>query len=196
MKKSVLSLLGFFLIFTLFAGSVTKTFYFSNYSIKEIGNYKTVSFENTKLSGFPGEPVLPYQAISLLLPPGQEAVSISISGEEETPIPGSFLLYPQQPPRAYSAGPSYEFVKNEKVYAINARYPSKTTGQLMTQYLNGYAFALSSFTPALYNPATGALSYYKKVTVTIVTKDDPQSDKVMKNLSSSKNVWNRVKSLA
>lgn len=196
MKKSVLLFLGLFLSFTLFAGSITKSFTFSNFTINNLNGYKTFVLDGTKLSGHLGEPVLPYQSISLLLPPGELATSISIVGEDEVTVPGSLLLYPQQPPRTYSEGPSRELVKKDDIYSLNVRYPSVSTGQLMTQYLNGHAFALCSFTPVHYNPATGALSYYKKVTVTIETKSDPNAASVLKNLSSNPRAVNRVKALA
>jgi hypothetical protein len=196
MKKSFLSFLTLFLVVSLFAGNVTKTFYFSSYSVKEIGTYKTFNFGNTTLSGIPGEPVLPYQTVSLLLPPGEKAVSMSITGSEEITVPGSMQLYPQQPPRPISQGPSNEFLKNNQVYASTGRYPAKATGHLMNQYLNGFAFALSSFTPVQYNPAAGTISFYKKVTVTIETKSDENSDAALKNLSSSTKAISRVKGLA
>ena len=196
MKKTGIAIMIVLMAFTSFAGNVVKTYYFGDYKINSIGSYQALTFDNTKLSALPGEPVLPYQAISLMLPPGAIALSIVVTGEEETLVPGSFLLYPQQPPRPISEGPSAEFFKNEKVYSLNGNYPDRATGQLMTQYLNGYAFALSSFTPARYNPSTGTFSFYKKVTISIKTRDDVQSDLALKNLSSSQNVLKRVKDFA
>ena len=196
MKKLIFVFASLFLVLNLFAGNVEKIFHFNNYNLKNVGSYQTVTFNNTVLSGLAGEPSMPYQVVSLMLPPGELAVSIELTGENETIIPGYFLLFPQQPPRPVSEGISPTFVKNEKVYAQNKNLPEQATGHLLTQYLNGYAFALSSFTPVRYNPATGNLTYYKKVTIRIITKSDAQSTLALNNLSSSKNAMKRVKDFA
>jgi hypothetical protein len=131
-----------------------------------------------------------------MLPPGESAESIEIIGENETVIPGSFLLYPQQPVQPISKGPSGEFIRNEKVYVQDKTYPDQSSGHLLTQYLNGYAFALSAFTPVRYNPARRTLAYFQKVTVRITTNTDSQSQAALSNLPVTENVVRRVKTFA
>ncbi|MEI6899962.1 MAG: C25 family cysteine peptidase, partial [Bacteroidota bacterium] len=196
MKKIILVVTAFFLTINLFAGNIEKTFTFGSPIVKAIGSYQTVTFNNTVLSGVAGEPTLPYQAVSLLLPPGESAISVTILGEEETLIPGTFTIYPHQPPRPISEGASTTFIKNEKIYAQNRTYPEQVTGNLMTQYLNGYAFALSTFTSVKYNPVTGTYSYYKKITLKITTQGDEKSTEAMGNRSSSPSALKRVKDFA
>jgi len=41
------------------------------------------------LAGLIGEPMLPYNQVAMMLPPGEKAIEISITGEELTPIPGN-----------------------------------------------------------------------------------------------------------
>ena len=94
MKPAILFILAIFNGFILSAGIVEKTYYFNNFKTETIGPYQTVNFDNTSLSGLPGEPVLPYHEIVMMLPPGESAESITIINEKETEIPGSFLLYP------------------------------------------------------------------------------------------------------
>ncbi len=196
MKKSILFFFVLLYNTVLFAGNVEKTFLFGNYKIHAIGIYQTLNFENTQLSGIPGEPVLPYHEIVLMLPPGEAAGSIEIGGEEETVIPGSFVLYPKQEVQPLSGVSSGRFIKNERIYKLNAVYPAQPAGRLMTQYLNGVAFALCTFTPVKYNPATGKISYYQKVTIRIRTKPDPQAAEALKNRSASESVLNRIRSFA
>ena len=196
MKPAILFILAIFPWFILSAGSVEKTFYFGKFRIDSIGSYQTVSFGNTSLSGLPGEPVLPYHEIVLMLPPGESAESITIINENETEIPGSFMLYPKQPVRPISGEEPGEFIRNEKVYQTNAIYPARSTGQLLTQYLNGYAFALSSFTPVRYNPVKGKISYFRKVTVKITTKTSSASLMALDNLSVSGKIRSRVGAFA
>ena len=177
-------------------GIVEKTFYFHNFRIDTIGPYQTVNFGNTSLSGLRGEPMLPYHEIFLMLPPGESAESIDIIEENETEIPGSFLLYPKQDVQPISSEEPGEFIRNEQAYQTNGIYPTQSTGHLLTQYLNGYAFALSTFTPVKYNPVKGKLSYYAKVTVRIKTLSASQSYAALKNLPVSEKIRSRVKAVA
>ena len=193
MKKfSFLVLLSVFSL-SLFSGNVEKTFQTGDYTIKTVGQYQTIAFDNALLSGIPGEPTLPYFKVFLMLPPGESAESIEILPENEITIEGSFQLFPKQNVVPISKGNYGNFLKNETVYRSNTSYPSKPEGHLLTQYLNGFGFALSTFTPVRYNPATGKLSYYSKVTVRIRTKKDPAAVEALLNLSPSENVLTRVR---
>jgi len=196
MKKPVLLIFVFFLGTFLIAGNVEKTFHFGKYKIDNVGLYQTVAFDNTKLSASPGEPVMPYQAISLMLPPGEIATSIEISGENEILIPGTFTVFPQQYSLPLSKKPDGVFIKNEPVYQFNGKYPASQAGALSTQYMNGYAFALATFTPMTYNPAAKTLSYFSSVTIRISTKPDPKSLKALQNLTTSENARKRVRLFA
>jgi len=98
MKKNKFLLFVFLLVYVnLNARVIEQTYYFDNYQVAQIDNYQTINFTNTLLTGKTGEPVLPYQSISLLIPPGEIAESIEIIGEEETTIPGNF--------KGFQAGP-------------------------------------------------------------------------------------------
>jgi hypothetical protein len=197
MKKALaILLLSLLLLPKLFAGSVEKTYHFNGYQVTRTGDYQSVCLDNTLLSGLPGEPALPYREVMLMLPPGEAAESIGITFGEETVLPGRYVLYPQQDVRPLSWGSSGHFLKNEAVYSLNQAYPQKPGGKLITQYLNGYAFALSSFTPLQYNPATGRVSYYGTVTVRIITRPDDKARDAMKNLSPSGSIRDRARSMA
>jgi hypothetical protein len=172
---------------------IEKTYYFDNYQVTQIDNYETINFSNTLLTGKTGEPVLPYHSISLLLPPGEIAESIEMIGEDETTIPGNFTIYPQQFVRPVSEAASGEFVKNELIYSMTGAYPSSQTGEITTQFMNGYSIALSAFTPLKYYPASGEASFYKKITIRIHTQKDTKANNALANLTANKEVLKRVK---
>jgi hypothetical protein len=181
MKKISFLLIALILsIVPAFAETIEKTYTFEQYTISQSGEYHLITFDNCILTGLSGEPVLPYHAIKLLLPPGHEAVAVEFTGELETSIPGNFMLYPRQYSQPISKGRSGKFVRNENVYSQDLPYPSTSTGALTTGFMNGFAIALSSFTPLIYNPATGAVSYYRQVTIRIETRE---SDVSMSSLS-------------
>jgi len=178
------------------AATVEKTFYFGQYDVQSKGEYQTIDFANTSLAGQTGEPTLPYHAVSLLLPPGQVATGIEVVGVDPVAIPGDFALYPRQQSRQLSYTGEPEFIKHEAVYAFDGAYPSQPGGKLTTEYMNGHAFALCTFTPVTYNPARGTVQYFSKVTVVVTTEADNEAFLALDNINSKVSVVERVKELA
>ena len=78
------------------AGVIEKTYSFPSPQVSEVDEYHLVLFPDLYLTGKTGEPVLPYQKVVLLLPPGETATSIEIIGGQEVPVSGTFLLHPRQ----------------------------------------------------------------------------------------------------
>lgn len=196
MKRILLVLCAIVACVAVQARVIEKTYYFSDYQIVKHGDYQSVEFKNTLLTGIAGQPALPYQSVSLLLSPGEKAESIQVICENEVAINGFFKLYPQQYSQPISKGKSGKFAIDESVYNTNADYPTKTYGHLSTQYMNGYGFGQSAFTPLKYNPVTGQVSFYKKVTVRITTSGSKDATDALKNLNSNAEVLKSVKALA
>jgi hypothetical protein len=180
----------------LFAGTVEYTYNYSSPAVKDAGNFQTISFENTFLTGIAGEPVMPYQAVKLLLPPGEEAVSVDFAFEIENILDGSFSLVPRQPAQPYSIGGDGTFHQKMDIYQSENAYPSSPWGEYTTHFLNGYSYLLTSFTPAKYIPATGQISYYGKVTITVETRQTDRAMLALKNLSASSATAKLVNSFA
>lgn len=195
MKKILLILFVFVQIY-LHGEVIEKTYYFDNYNISEIDGYQILEFENTQQQAKTGYPVLPYMSVSLLLPPGKAAESIEFIGSHNTQVPGNYNLYPQQMVRPVSQQRSGRFTKDIEVYNSSEKYPQQQTGQLITQFLHGYAFALNTFTPALYTPSERKLSYYKEVKLIITTKPNIKAEKALDNLISNEHVLERINKIA
>ncbi|MBE9480414.1 MAG: T9SS type A sorting domain-containing protein [Bacteroidetes bacterium] len=196
MKKAVVIFILFLAVIAGKSETIEKTYYFSDFKIIKTGDYFLFEFQNTLITGKTGEPALPYHSVSFLLPPGQIAESIEFIGEEETIIPGNYLLYPRQPSRPLSKGKSGEFIKNNKVYKSDNLYPESQLGEISTEFMNGYSFGISTFTPLMYNPAKGEVSYYKKVTIRITTRNASEAVEALKNLKSSESVIKNVNDFA
>ena len=155
MKKLSLILLA--LIVSLFASAQTieKTYYFGQPNLNQIQGYEQVQFKDCMQSATAGQPSLPWQSISLMLPQGQEAASIEVELSDFQTIAGSHNLFPYQSARTYSDPVRRQFEKDEALYAAKSVYPAHAYGKLSTQYLNGIGFAFSAFTPVQYVPGTG-----------------------------------------
>ncbi len=196
MKKLQLFFLLMVSMHLLSAGVIEKTYYFNTHKIKQLGEYQLIQIEGSMITGIAGEPSLPYYAVKLLLPPGEVATSIEFFSEENIQLAGYFNIYPQQSSSPLSDPGKKEFLKNEIVYSKNANYPEKPTGNITTSYLNGYAFAISSFTPILYNPVTGNIHMSTQVKIKITTEVDVQSALALNNLQSSSQIKKRVQKFA
>ena len=88
---------------------------------------------------------MPYNGIKLVLPQGEIAKSVEFIGEDEIQVPGYFNIYPSQASRPLSDNSSSNFVINEDVYAENTSYPKNPVGELITEYMNGYAIGSTKF---------------------------------------------------
>ena len=196
MKKfNLLSILLFCATIT-FGGTITKTYKIANPKIATAGNYQTISFDNTMLTGISGEPSLPYFAVSLLLPPGEVATKIEFVGTDEVIVDGDFLLVPYQTSKPLSESKPSEFQINNKIYASNAMYPASPVGTLSTNFLNGRSIAMSAFTPVRYVPAEGKLSYFSTVTIKVETTTSKNANDILKMVSSSNIVSDRLLKIA
>jgi hypothetical protein len=178
------------------AENIEKTYFFSNPNISQKGEYQQINFQDMMLTAKAGDPALAYYAVSLLLPPGHEAIEIEFIGEDLVNLKGNFKICPYQPSRPLSETKKAKFYFNEDVYSSKNIFPKTQNGNLSTNYMNGYGFAFSSFTPMQYNPAEGSVSYFSKVTIRIKTAPKRVASEALKNLSSSEIITNSVVSLA
>lgn len=180
----------------LFAGIVEKSYHFSNPAITAQGEYHTVAFRATTLSARPGDPLLPFASVVLMLPPGEVAVSIEVIRSGKVTLPGEILLSPAQEPQPLSDTSPRPFRMNAGTYRTDGDWPVKPEGALMTQFLHGYSLALASVTPVSYNPARKQLSYYQTVIVRITTSPGLRAAHALGNLSAAPKALQRVTTFA
>jgi hypothetical protein len=196
MKKLTLIFLLMLFTASIFAGTVKYTYTFNSPTVKNEGAFQVLAYENSFLTGITGEPALPYQAVRLLLPAGEEAVAVNYSFENESVMEGTFTLYPQQPSQPLSVGSDGIFHQDMDTYSSSNVYPPVAWGKYSTHFLNGHSFLLATFTPVSYIPASGKVSYFQKVTITVETRATERSLKALENLNTSAKIENRVKTLA
>ncbi|MEZ5198785.1 MAG: C25 family cysteine peptidase [Bacteroidales bacterium] len=196
MKKFQLIIVLFLAAISLNAGIIEKTFYFNPPGVIQSGDYQLLQFDETLNTGIAGDPALPYQSVKLLLPPGEAAISVEFIIEEEIALQGFYQLYPHQASKPLSFEGESEFKINRSVYQSNEFYPLNPGGQLTTSFLNGYAFAVTSFTPVRYNPVTGVVKFANKVKVKITSASDLNAQKALQNLKSSTSIQKRIEAFA
>jgi len=191
MKKIFLTLIVLS-VALLVAERIEFNYDFGNIIQTDREGFDQVNFASTQPAGLPGEPVLPYQAVTLLLPVGQVATSVEFIGTDIQQIPGRFNLYPKQADRPLSFGKSAEFRVNDAVYNSHENYPQNNIASYTTEFMNGHPVLLASFTPAVYNPASGELSYYKNVKIVVDTEINSEAVKAQTLLRPNPNLNNMI----
>jgi hypothetical protein len=196
MKRISTIILLTFAFSTIFAGNIEFTYNFSSPSIKTNGSFQVISFDNTFLTGITGEPALPYHAVKLLLPPGEEAVAVNYRFENENILEGTFLIYPQQPSQPISIGSDGIFHQDMATYRSESIYPGRAWGEFSTHFMNGHSFLLTSFTPVNYVPSSGQVSFFQKIIITIETRSTDRASIAMNNLNTSSKIESLISTLA
>ncbi len=196
MRKHLLLIAMIFLTGVASAGVVKKTYTFDNPQVKKQGDYSMVHLVGTMNTGIAGEPALPYQPVNLMLEPGQIVDYVEIIAEGEVFLEGEYEVYPAQYSRPLSEKGESEFVKDEVIYTSSDVYPKESKGKFTTEFMNGYGFAMGTFTPVKYIAATKSVSYYSNVTVVVHTRNDESADRAMNHVKSSSSVLKRVQKLA
>ena len=169
MKKLLFTIALTVICVLTYAQTVEMNYTFNAPTLTQLEGYEQVQMKGCMQSALVGQPSLPWQSVSLMLPKGQEAVSIEVYLSDFVTLGESHELYPYQPALAYSNPVRREFFKDETLYNSKAVYPSKAEGMLTTQYMNGIGFAFSSFTPVQYTPSIGLVSYATKARVVVHT---------------------------
>ena len=137
MKKTCFLILFLAATLIIQAQTVEQTYYFDQPRLSHIEGYEQIQFDNCMQSARAGQPSLPWQSVSLMLPQGTEAVSIEVELSDFHTMEGSHNLYPYQPALTYSNPVRKQFVKDESLYASKSSYPAQSYGQLSTQFMNG-----------------------------------------------------------
>ena len=199
MKKNIILIVTLALAAMVQAQTVTHVYHYNNPVVSERDGYQQIGLKDCLPSGQVGEPTLPWQSVSLILPQGQEAVAMQVELSDFVEMEGQYNIYPYQKPRPYSSDEALPFAKDAALYRSSESYPALCHGTVTTQYLNGVAFAFGGFTPVQYVPATGKVGYARTATVTITTtasRDDhskqlwltPENEASIKRLAQNEEV--------
>lgn len=171
--KHVSTLILVCLGFIMQAQQLTQTF---NYSQNELvlsqnNNYDIINYtEAMHLEGdeFAGQPQLPVLSVSVLLPQGATATTISISIQQEIQLAGTFNIYPAQPPAYPNFEVSPAFVAQDPaIYTINTPFPQEPLLEYTNHRFRDYNYVSISFIPFKYLPQNQQLFLLNQISITI-----------------------------
>ena len=142
------------------AGVVSQHYTFSAPEVMETENGVKVLMKDTRLLGFPGEPLLPIFGAVLLLPPGEAVERVEIIPGDLVTIPGNYFVFPTQEeyPLSY-VGPYEPISPSREIYESDAPYPPNPVTHSSTQFYRGYSIGYAALSPVVYSPNSGRISF-------------------------------------
>ncbi|HEX37623.1 MAG TPA: T9SS type A sorting domain-containing protein [Candidatus Cloacimonetes bacterium] len=171
MKKYVLLIIGILLIFSsLQASELEITFSFD----KPIVRDNEVITDFITIQQIPGEPEIPFYSAKILLPYGQEVVSVQVTHSDWEVIAVETYIDFAPTPQPTSIGEMYPTTQNETIYMSYNPYPQQEVRHLSTETYKGFSIALINVYPIRYIPASGSVEYASNWTLQINTNYDQE----------------------
>jgi len=172
------------------AAEYSHSYSFSSPVIKEMGDgtiYPEMKECWPKMTPS-GAPMLPRITAKLFIPPGETVESVKVDCAAALILPGNFNVTPIADPVPMSMPQlAKAAVKNIAIYTSNALYPGITHLDMGTQILMGATIAMLQLCPVQYNPVTGEIAYYPKMTVSVSTRPaDATMNKAFRNRRSDR----------
>ncbi len=141
------------------------------------GNVETI-ISNTPKSDYIGKPVLPVIPATVVLPAGHEFDHIEIEPGEKITLPGTHTVEHGQQP--YPLLPDIEplpTLHDPAVYSSDSPYPGKLYDMAGVQKLSGVSILMVNLNPVEYKPLSGQISYYKTLSLKVITNPEIQKQR-------------------
>ncbi len=136
------------------------------------GVFESVTVSGTHRYGAPGYPVLPFKTARILIPHGEKIVDVEVAAGQEIAVGKGFKVEPGQKPISLCSKDPVEFTPpDEKVYSSHNEFPQDLFSKdYRVQEKRGYSILIVNLFPVRYVPATGRLSYFRDLTLTVKTR--------------------------
>lgn len=147
------------------AGVITQHYEFPEPVVFQSGQYARVEMDGAMTYGDPGMPALPAIGASILLPPGEDLVSVRVVPAGRIRVPGDYLVEPGQKQYPLSfVGPVERFTADYEGLGL---YPVEKHGPPGFGFYRGHGIASVALHPVEYDTETGAVYYYKSMDVEV-----------------------------
>jgi hypothetical protein len=168
-----------------FAGTIDLTVTFSrgDLSLTEQDGFTVVALNDAVSTMEPGAPSLPVKNLNVLIPPTAEITDVEIVESTPVVIGESYRVYPAQPARPLTPDPrplTPAFVlPDPAVYSRDSDFPGKLTETVASGSKSGYRIAGVMVYPVQYNPVTGRLVLYTRLTLRVSYRENAFAAKTL-----------------
>lgn len=172
--------------------SITVELTFPQPTIRDTSNYHSVEIQDLPNYGGPGEPVLPFKTINILIPKGKELRTIDVSTSSRRVLEGRFNLEYGKTPIPVSSKASVVEQPNQAIYNSVKPFPGALFSSVSGQMLRGYEILTMALHPVQYVPKIGELFYYETMTVTVTLKETGMISPLLRNRLQDKMLVQKV----
>jgi parallel beta-helix repeat protein len=151
--------------------SLVLSFDFSRPSVTMTLDYHSVTMSGLPSYGDPGEPVLPFRLVRVLVPQGKDVESISVYPGNMVRLTGRFSVDYGKTPLPISPNITVQDKPSEAIYSSANPFPGQLYSQESEQYLRGHKILMLRLHPVTYVPKTGELYYYCRLTLNLKLKE-------------------------
>jgi len=145
-------------------------------------SYDRVIMKDAPNSGNTGQPVLPARGARILIPFGTEVSSIEIITDERVFVGGGYYVEPAGKPVPLSKMQSQGEppTPDETIYSSDNLFPGVDFEDIGVQTFRGYQFTVVKLQPVQYEPASGDLYFYPRMTVVVNTVESDRKQEMLR----------------
>jgi len=190
-----------FVIFDQSDDTVTVTIPVGEYDIRNTGYGDEVFIEDFGSLLVPGKPALPSKIFAIAIPPETEISDVTFDVGEGVILPGVYEISPVPLPRVIGTENPQTYKRNQKeyqenydvVYENDKPYPPSVGEFVRKAGYRKYNLVDVRITPFVYQPLSGQLIYYPKVTVHVrYTPSDGKNDVLIDSLARTEKIAEEI----
>lgn len=178
MKKILISAIASLVLLSIYVNLVSATdttrivlgFSFLEPEIIKIDEYDSIVMKDTYSFGNPGEPILSFKVVRVLIPYNETVENIDVIPGKKITLEGNFFIEPGQKPEPISLSTGIKTPPNQTIYDSLLPLPEKIFSIQSTQYIRGYKILVINLYPVQYVPKKGEISYFENIDVIVTTK--------------------------
>ncbi|MFC2170818.1 C25 family cysteine peptidase [Calditrichota bacterium] len=153
-----------------YTGNLQRSLEFGELELVESGQYVLPRIEGIPSMGEPGEPVLPVEARTLILPPGEELVQVRVLNIRWTDVPGTFIPTPGSELFPLSSRNYLPLAPDPAIYESDNYFPLEIVSDIQTGFLRGYSIGNFLVHPVRWNPVTQTAQRLESINLELVTE--------------------------
>lgn len=147
--------------------SLLLNFEFSSPIVTKVGGYDSASMVGFPKFGAPGEPILPFKLVRVLIPKGTAVKSIDVATGDRILLDGAFNLEFGKNLLPTSSNVTIEDRPDPEIYGSDSLFPRGLYSDVVESNLRGHSILILELHPVQYAPITGKLSYFNAMTLTV-----------------------------
>ena len=164
------------------SNAITLRLSFPPPNVTKDGLWDSVTMSTLPLYGAPGEPVLPFRQLRVLLPQGKQMETISVTTGQKSSTLGKVSVVFGRTPLPTFSNATVDDQPDEITYNSTAPYPASLYSDVFEQDLRGYMILVFRVYPVQYIPKTGELLYFETMTVTVTLKETGEISALFRGL--------------